>query len=513
MQLAQLGITNTFLSRGVSGIDAEWANSSGEVLFVIQSDSTGINSNNSTGPGPANNGKRWNGSAFVDLGTVGPGDSGAAGTDDGSICQQFALDYYTRTGKVACFVNSGVGGSSCVTQWNGVSTVFNDSMTEVAQAITAGGFPKVRFILSALVNDSTAGDTVPTVNSAFNAWIDAINTAYPDTEIYYLMFGVKNAQNATRAAQIRCNVREKWIATSNMHITHSDLYLADWGLISGDGVHPTQTGHNFRGAKIDTYLAMESLGYSKFGRTAINSYYSTLGSTEAAAFNTCIAGSVADGDWHNTTSGWIFDLPAANDRFVDLALISRLTDRGVTFNADASITTNTGQTLNLPVTPTSVPWRTHSNTDTFLLIRFADVIAAPAGSTKIAAGVSTGTTIFAAQQSTAGLISFFVWGNTGPTKTGGYQDNTAYSWGREGTAAPGGAGGDVVSWINGVENARATAAAGAANSSGPEIGDRYTAGPAGFALNAEYKYVFMGLGSSVNQANLYARLETLLAAI
>lgn len=500
-------IINPFLF-GVSGIDAEWANSSGEVLFVVQGDSTTIDSNNGTGPGPANNGKLWNGSAFVSLGTVGPG----VGTTDGSFCQQFALDYYTRTGKIACFVNSGVGGTGCFATWNGVSSTFNDSMTEVGQAMTAGGFPKPRFILMCLVNDSTSGDTLATVNANFNAWIDAINTAYPTTQIYYSMFGVKNSQGV-RAPQLRCNVREKWIATSNMHITHSDLYLADWGLISGDGVHPTQTGHNFRGSKIDSYLAMESLGYNKFARTWINAQYDTMSLADAAAWNTCIAGSIADGDWHNLTTFFNFDVTHANNRFVDGTFISRLTDRGVTVNLDASITTNTGQTLNLPVTPTTTPWRTHSNTDTFHAILFADVISTPGPGTKIAAGVSTGTNIFALQQSAAGLLTFFCWSSSGPTKTGGYQDNTLYAWGREGSAAPGGAGGDVVSWIDGVENARTTVAAGAFNSTGPEVGDRYTAGPAGFALNAEYKCTFMGLGSAVNQADIRSRLVTLYASI
>lgn len=502
---------------GPSGIDAEYANSGNEVLFEVQGDSTLCDSNDNTGVGPSNNGKIWNGSAFVALPTTGPGDSGnITGRTTGSALQQFANAYYARTGKVACFHHSAIGGSKVFDTWNGSSSAFNTAMSDLATAISTGGFPKIRFLISALVNDSTAGDTLATVQSNFNAWIDALVSAYSDAPIYYIMFGIKNAQTLARAVALRTTVREKCISTTNLHIAFSDLYLPDWSLLSADGVHPTQTGHDFRGDKIDGYLSMDADGYSKFARTVINSQYTTttdLGATRRAAYNTAIAGAVSDGDWHNVMSVWFFDCVHANDRFVDWCLFNRLTDRGVTVNTDASITTNTGQTLNIPCTPSAVPWRTHSNTDFFLSIRFADVIAAPAGSTKIAAGVSTGTTIMGAQQSTAGLITFFAWGNTGPTKTGGYQDNTQYSWGREGTAAPGGAGGDVVSWINGTENARLTAAAGAANSSGPEIGDRYTAGPAGFALNAEYKYVIMGLGSAVNQADLYARFETLIAAV
>lgn len=514
MQLAQLGIQNTFPSRGPTGIDAEWANNANEVLFVVQGDSTTINSNGSTGPGPSNNGKRWDGSAFVALGTVGPGDGGTAGTTDGSFAQQFALDYYTRTGKIACFVNSGVGGSKIVDTWDGVSATFTASMTEVSQAMAAGGFPKPRFILKAGVNDSTAGESAASVGAAFSAWIDAINTAYPDTEIYYVVFGVKSGQN-TRAQILRCLFREKRISTPNLHIPYNELYLADWGMIA-DGVHPSQTGYNFGGAKIDAYLAMEDLGYDRYARTIINAQKSLWASWPAGradAFNTAIAGMVSDGDWENIFTFFFFDCVDDDDRFVDWAGISRLTDRGVVVTTEDCITTDTGQTLNLPGTPGAVPWRTHSNTDFFLSIRFGNVISSPGPGTKIAAGVSTGTNVFAAQQSAAGLITFFCWGNTGTTKTGGFQDNTQYSWGREGTAAPGGAGGDAVSWINGTFNARLTAAAGAANTTGPEIGDRYTAGPAGFALNAEYKYALQGLGSAVNQADLYARLETLIAAI
>lgn len=496
------------------GIDAEWANSANEVMFIFQGDSTSsVDSNNSTGAGPSNNGKIWNGSKFIPLGTVGPGDSGdMVGRVDGTMLQQFALSYYTRTGKIACFVASGIGGTKCFDTWDGVSSTFTTSIATAKKAQIAGNFPKVRFILASLVNDSTAGDTLATVNANFNAWINAINTAFPTTVIYYIMFGVKSGQT-TRAQNLRCNVREKWISTPNLHITHSDLYLADWGLIGADGVHRTQTGHNFTAAKVDSYLAMESLGYNKFARTAINSYYSTLGPSDAIEYNRLISGCISDGDWHNLTSIWVFDLPDANDRFVDLALLSRLTDRGVTFTTESHIATASGQTLNIPCTPQAITYRTHSNTDTFISVRIGASVAAAGGTTKIMAGVSTGTNIFAAQMSAAGLITFFCWSSSGPTKSGGVQSNTQYSWGREGTAAPGGAGGDVVSWINGVENARTTVAAGAANTTGPEIGDRYTAGPAGFPLPEDVKYVIMGLPSAVNQLRVYNRFETFLSRI
>lgn len=490
------------------GIDAEWANGANQVLFIVEGDSTTLDSNNGTGAGPANNGLRWDGSKFVNLGTVGPG----VGTTDGSFLQQFAVDYYKRTGKIACFVDDGVGGTKVFDTWDGVSSVFTTSISNAKKAQIAGGFPKVRFILAALVNDSTAGDSVPTVNTNFNAWINAINAAFPLTKIYYFWFGVKSGQT-TRAQILRCNVREKWIATSNLHIPFHDLYLADWSMISGDGVHPTQTGHNFRGAKLDTYMAWEAKGYNKFSCSWINWQYSTMSANDAIEWDRCITGSISDGDWHNLTTFWNYDCADALDRFVDATGISRLTDRGVTVNVDASITTNTGQTLNMPCTPAAVPWRTHSNTDTFTAIYFRDVIAAPGPGTKIAAGVSTGTNINAVQQSAAGLLTFFCWSASGPTKTGGYIDDTLYAWGREGTAAPGGAGGDVVSWIDGTENARTTVAAGAANTTGPEIGDRYTAGPAGFALNAEYKCSFMGLGSAVNQLRIRNRLVTLYSKI
>lgn len=509
MQLTQLGIQNTFPSRGPTGIDAEWANNANEVLFVVQGDSTCIDSNGSTGAGPANNGKLWNGSAFVALGTVGPG----VGTTDGSFCQQFALDYYTRTGKVVCFVNSGVGGAKIVDVWDGVSATFAASMTEVGQAMTAGGFPKPRFILKAGVNDSTAAESTASVGAAFSAWIDAINTAYPTTEILYVMFGVKAGQT-TRAQILRCLFREKRIATANVHVPYSELYLADWAMIA-DGTHPSQTGYNFGASKMDQYLAMESLGYDRFARTIINgqkSLWASWPAGDADEYNDLISGMIADGDWHNITTCFNFDVHDDLDRFVDWTMLSRLVDRGVVVTTDDCITTNTGQTLNIPCTPVAVPWRTHSNTDFFIGILFGDILVVPSGA-KIAAGVSTGTTIMALQQGATGLLTFYGWGNTGPTKTGGYQNNTMYAWGREGTAAPGGAGGDVVSWIDGTENARLTAAAGTANTTGPEIGDRYTAGPAGFPLNAEYKCVIMGLGSAVNQADIRSRLVTFYAAI
>lgn len=489
------------------GIDAEYTNGANEVLFIVQGDSTTLDTNNSTGAGPANNGKLWNGSKFVNLGTVGPG----VGTTDGSFLQQFAVDYYKRTGKIACFVDDGVGGTKVFDTWDGVSSTFTTSIANAKKAKLAGNFPNVRFLLAAGVNDSTAGDTAATVITNFGAWINAINTAFPLTKIYCSMFGVKSAQT-TRAQVLRCGFREKWIATSNLHMPFFEVYLNDYGLIGADGVHPTQTGHNFRGAKWDSYLELERANpnYSKFALSAMNSYKTTakdLGANRRLELNNLIGGLFSDGIWSNITACFLYDCVDVLDRFVDHVGVSVLTDRGVTVTTDASITTNTGQTLNMPCTPAAVPWRTHANIDTFIYILFRDVIAAPAGSTKIAAGVSTGTSIFAAQQSTAGLITFFVWGNTGPTKSGGYQDDTSYAWGREGTAAPGGAGGDVVSWINGTENARLTAAAGTANSTGPEIGDRYTAGPAGFALNAEYKVSLMGLGSAVDQAKLDLRIK------
>lgn len=495
MQLTQLGIQNTFPNR----IDAEWANSNNEVLFAVQGDSTCIDSNGSTGPGPANNGKLWDGSAFQALGTVG------AGGVDGTFMQQFALDYYNRTGKVACFVNSGVGGTKVVDTWNGVSATYSASMTEVGQAMTAGGFPKPRFILKALVNDSTAGESIASVNSAFDAWIDAINVAYPLTQIYYVMFGVKSAQT-TRANVLRCHVREKWISTSNLHIPYSELYLNSWGLIA-DGVHPSQTGYNFGGSKIDAYLAMEGLNYDKFARTIINSQYSLWAAWpagRAAAINTCIAGSIADGDWHNLTGFWCGDFVHANDRFVDWCFISVITDRGVTYTLDDFIETNIGQTMNMPITVAAVPWRTHATTDTWCSVRIKDY-KSNLTALKILFGVISGTNAYSLQAAiTTGLLTLFVRNNTGITFAGGFQDNTRYTGHRNGTA--------VNLFVNGTSVASGTSTAGADLTPGLEVGDRYQAGPQGFAPNMEIKDCCMGI-SAVNQATFYARLETLYASL
>lgn len=486
-------------------IDDEWANGNNEVLFIVQGDSTVIDSNDSTGAGPANNGKLWNGSAFVALGTVGPG----VGTTDGSFCQQFALDYYTRTGKVVCFVNSGVGSTGCYETWNGVSAIYSASMVEAEQARVAGGFPKVRFIIDALSADAHSPDPIADCKTRYSDWIDAINTDYPDTMIYQVMFGVKSGIQTVRSPDLRGHVYEKMITTSNLHVVYGDLYSFTWGLISADGSHRTQTGHNFVGAKIDAFLAMESLGWNKFAMMTMNSMYSLWASWPAGradAINTAIAGSIAEGDWHNMLGYWSGNFVHANDRFVDWKLFNVITDRGVTYTLEDFTETNTGgATMSMPITVGSLPYRSHAATDTFVTIRIKDYKSTTAA-LRIPFGRSSGTNVYALQVSaTTGLINLYIGNNTGVSLAGPPADNSRITGGRNGTT--------VTIYVNGSSAASGTSTAGAALTSGMEVGDRYTAGPAGFPANMELFDWGMGLESAVNQATFYARFETLYANI
>lgn len=507
MQLAQLGIQNTFPRRGPTGIDAEWANTSNEVLFIVQGDSTVIDSNDNTGAGPSNNGKLWNGSAFVALGTVGPG----VGTTDGSFSQQFALDYYTRTGKVACFVNSGVGSTGCFDTWNGVSATFAASMVEAEQARVAGGFPKVRFIIDALSADAHSPDPLQDCKDAYDDWIAAINTAYPATIIYQVMFGVKSSIQTVRSPNLRSHVYERMVATANLHVVYCDLYSFTWGLISADGSHRSQTGHNFVGSKIDAYLDLQLLGYNKFANSIINSQYSLWKTAwpggRAAAINTAIDGSISDGDWHNMLGYWTGDFVHANDRYVDWTLRNVLTDRGTTYTLDDFIETgaSVNQGMNMPITVASLPYRTHSMTDTFVSIRIKDYKSTSA-STRIPFEILSGTNIYGIQVApTTNLMSAFVANNTAVTLAGPPADNSRLSVGRNGTT--------VRIYVNGASAASGTSTAGAALTLGMEVGDRYAGGPAGFPANMQLKDFCMGLESAVNHATFYARFETLYAAI
>lgn len=486
------------------GIDDEWANPDGWVLFAVHGDSTTIDSNGSTGPGPANNGMLWNGTKFVPLGIYGPG----VGTTDGSFCQQFAKTYFERTGKRVCFVNSGVGGTKVFDTWNGSSATYLASMTQVALAKARGGFPKVRFILKALVNDSTAADAVATVNANFDAWVDAITLAYPLSQIYYVMFGIKTAQGI-RGQIFRAHVYEKWITQTNLHIPYSEFYLDPWGMIA-DGVHPSQTGYNFGANKIDSYLAMESFNYNKHARTIINSQYSswtTWPGGRAMWINRTIAGSIEDGDWHNMLGFWCGDIIHANDRYVDWKLITMIVDRGVTYTLDDFVETNLNQTMNMPIQPTAVPYRTHSASDTFISCRIKDY-KSNLTALKILFGDITGGTNADSLQTaaTTGTFTLYKRNLTGITYAGGgVQDNSRLTGLRNGTA--------VELWQNGVMVSNGTSTAGASLNTGPEMGDRYSAGPQGFAPNMELKDWCMGLGSAVNQATFYARFETLYANI
>lgn len=503
---------NTDNNSGGGGvdIDSEYDNGSGEVLFVSFGDSMGVDSNNSSGPGPDPNGagKIWNGTSFVNLGTVGPGDSGViTGRTDGSIWQQFCIDYHARTGKVACLVVRNIGGTKIYDTWNGTSATYNTAVSEVQAAMTAGNFSSVRFIIHVGVNDSTAGDAQADVISRFGTLISSINTTFSTPKIYYVMYGVKNTQGV-RAPAIRAGIREHIITYTNVHVPYREGPLNPWGYIGADGVHRTQDGNNFAGSKIDDYLELEydNPTFDRFALSIINGQYSASSWTQDRknAVNTAISGLIADNVWHNMLGYWCGDVLHANDRHVDWCMTSVITDRGATVNIDSNIETNTGQTLNIPITPSTVPYRTHANTDTFISVRLGDYKSAVSG-TKILCGVSSGTNIYGIQVGSTGTITFYCWSSSGPTKTGGAQDNTRYTVGRNA--------GDVKSYINGVSNGTSAVAAGSALTNGPEIGDRYTSGPAGFAVNSEYKDFCMGLDSAVDQAALYSRLETMFASI
>lgn len=481
-------------------IDEEYRNASGQTLWWGIGDSTMI-SNNSTGAGTnpaAGIAQYWTGSAFADIPVT-----DIPGAANGTIWGPFAAAHYARTGNKVAVVSSSIGGTKFFNTWNGSSAAYLAAETEALEAMVAGGFSKIRVVLSCGINDGTAGDTIATVNTNIGALIDRINLTFDSPEIYIFMFGVSSS-GGTRFPQIRGYKREWAILHDNVKIALQLAPYNNWGLYSADGIHLSREGQDFLAEHFDRFLDLDQTA-NKWANFIIGSHYSVLTTTQKNAIYTFIDEMMVGDRWHNCLSFWHGEnLPHENDFFVDWGGLNILIDESYQY-VNGIVTTNTNESFRMQVSVQNNTYR-WSKTNMSIGARIKDRKSAVGGSTRYLMGVSSGSNVIGIEETSAGAIRGYLHDlSTGLilAANGGFIDNNSYSIGRTGT--------DKFGYINGAEVDTETGVTALTDlTNGIQVGGRYTAGATLF-LNCEYRYTWIATHDATFHSQIYAAGTNLIA--
>lgn len=484
------GTTAATIGHNTSFVDT---NADGQQAFWVIGDSFAQGSNNTTGPGPTPTA----GTAFYfrtsDNTIQQIGATDIPGASDGSPWPQFAIDYNASTGNKAVIIPNGIGGSEFFTSWNGTSAAYLAAKADAQDAMTAMGVTRLKWIIIICgINDARSGAPLSSINSSIGNLFYQLNVDFPHANIGVVMFGVAST-GAQLFATVRAMVKEQAIAYTKVHVLTCLAPYDEWGFYGADAIHLTQTGNNFLGSDINSYIQMDP-DLNKWTRSIANSYYSTLSSGRVAAIET----------WMNSMGSQYFDLegywkckvPDKNDVFVDWALLTVPSDDGFDFTANSYITTDpTGsKAIRMNISPNNLTHRYNSG-DFGIGAATYDRKGAFGTSTKYLAGASSGSSILGLAETSTGVMQYFAYDNgTTATGTGGFADNTEYAVDRIGTLKS--------RVVNGSVTHTETITASTVLTSGVEIGGRYTAGPSLF-LNADIAYFFWYKASTWDRSVFY----------
>ena len=467
-----------------------------EELFWLIGDSWVQGSNNTTGPGPDATGKgyyfRTSDNTIQPITTT-----DIPGAVDGSPWPQFCIDYFNSTGTKAVVIPNGIGGTKFFDTWNGFSATYTTAKQDAIDAMAVAGVTRLKWILiSCGINDARSGDDINTINQRIGNLFYQLNVDFPNTNIGVVLLGTATT-GGSRIPQVRGFVKEQANNYTKVHILCQAAPLEPWGFYGADGIHLTQTGNNQLGTMINRYIQLPTT-YSKWTRTIANSYYSVLSSQRMNAIE----------NWLATMGSQYFDLvgyfkmkvPVKNDVYVDWALLTIPTDDGFDFTANSFITTDTNKSIRMNISPNSVIYR-YTASDFGVGAATYDRKGAFGTSTKYLVGASSGSNVLGLAETSTGVMQYFAYDNgTASTGTGGFADNTEYGVMRVGTLKS--------RVVNGVVTHTESIAAGAALTSGLEVGARYTAGPTLF-LNTEIAYFWWHKASTWNTATFYSANQTL----
>jgi hypothetical protein len=432
MQLAQLGIINTFVNRSTD------TTPDGEQLFF------GLGDSNMDGRGVSvptiSSGMlyHWNGSSFDEI-------TNQAITNDGttgSVYQYFAEDYFATTGYKVLVVNSGKGGSTYYADggdhWDGTpgaGDLWTPALAECRAALAAKGLtqPKAIFLNCGINDYNNGATTEANITTAMNALLDNITAEFPTVPILMLIPG---RTNTVAIDQKLYNLRKLSLARAeiypNLYPVGSAAAFIDAGYLNtgGDDIHYANAGLDAWGGMLNRWFINSA--YSKWSRYVISGHFDELSSLRKGLIDTVVSGLYNRGDWFELEHLSNFRTTVIQNIGFDWTGLGYGFRTGATFGANSAITTNgTNQLFSITFFSN---WnnRAASQNDFLVGVKIKTRTTA-AGVTAIAFGGTNGTSAINFGQTTTNTT----WrANDNTTTNGGEASVTAdnlYTIGRNGT--------------------------------------------------------------------------------
>lgn len=435
MQLAQLGIQNTFPKRGVSPYpDVIGVNTTagGKQAFLVVGDSLAQGSNNSSGPGPtptAGTVQQWNGSAVIDIGSADVYNIPAGG---GTCMPRMGINYNAATSRIPVFIPQGSSGAEFSpngdnNNWSSTGTLRGTAQTQVTNCLADLGLTQLKGIIVILgINDARAATTLATVQTDIDSFFTWLTSTYPGVPIQVAQIGrTESVTGNARIHTVRQRIRANAISNTDVHMSFNVGSWISSGGYGADLLHPNQTGMNNMGASFARWWA--NLSYTKWARSIIAQMYSDITTARKTAVQ----------DWVTLMGTDLFDLG-----FFHWLKMSDANDLGCDWAFMELLHLNTGDvTLNqyLATNGTDDSFESTFNNSTSTLVASQNDVFAMA---LIATDGATGTrTLFGGSNThffrlTQGNIQYVV--NDQTTRTvspiiGEFADNEAHGIFRNGT--------------------------------------------------------------------------------
>jgi len=432
-----------------------------------------------------------------------------------TTASNFAYQYHLSTGYKPVIIPSGLSGSyiygdATVRHWGDSDVLRSEAFAKANAFLTEQGLTKLEAIILVIgINDAStnvsgnAPFNLSLVESGLTNLLNAINTAFPDTEI--LIEGLGQSFSAIpkdRVSRIRGFYRTEVENRPYLHFGASFMNASSWGLYSGDGLHPSTAGYDYLGLLFNRSLMNKS--YSKNARAIISNHYDEISPERKTLINNFI--NTIGNQYNNIDALYMFKTSHNNNIYFDWSFTNTAIPQGGTFTVDSHIeTTSTTNYFRLSIDP-SISWVKASLNDWFMGAKLKDGKTA-AGTLAYMFGAEDATRkIQLAQHNTNYLFGYN--NNNSLSRYNGataFLDNTFYGAGSDGTK--------LHFTINATDfNPIADHVPTALVAKEVVLGGvRLNAGSVTLPYNGEYSY-FVQCRYSANRALIYSALETLIAA-
>lgn len=347
------GIYNPFFQGGApwygsggtsDGNTSQNTNALGQQAFLIIGDSTAAGQNNvvkGVGPTPTAGTSYYYRRSTNTVIQIGATDLALAANppSDGSPWPQFAISYNATSGKKACVISTGVGGSTFSpngdnTNWSTTGSFYSLAVTDANNCMAVLGVTKLRGIyISCGTNDIGAATALSTVESDINSLITRLQTDFPGVDIVMMQVGLHVATQSQRRAAITQYIKNAAINNSNVYLLGGLAALLAAGNMTFGNVHPHQPGNNDLGKQYARWVTNYRL--SKWVRSIVSSCTDDLSAARITLISNLIDNNFAE--YMNHDCFYLLKNTTIGNAFMDWTFLNCPRNFGATFTANSHV--------------------------------------------------------------------------------------------------------------------------------------------------------------------------------